>query len=62
MIICQKKSSDFLSEKGKKALEIIFTNADKMSDFQKGRLFGMAEMMEEFNIREAKCNQQSVSS
>lgn len=57
-----EKSSDFLSEKGKKALEIIFTNADKMSDFQRGRLFGMAEMMEEFNIREAKCNQQSVSS
>ena len=57
-----EKSSDFLSEKGKKALEIIFTNADKMSDFQRGRLFGMAEMMEEFNIREAQCNQQSVSS
>lgn len=57
-----EKSSDFLSEKGKKALEIIFTNADKMSDFQRGRLFGMAEMMEEFNIREAKHSQQSVSS
>lgn len=56
-----EKSSDFLSEKGKKALEIIFTNADKMSDFQRGRLFGMAEMMEELNIREAKCSQQSVS-
>lgn len=56
-----EKSSDFLSEKGKKALEIIFTNADKMSDFQRGRLFGMAEMMEEFNIREAEYNRQSVS-
>lgn len=57
-----EKSSDFLSEGGKEALKIIFANVDKMSDFQRGRLFGIAEMMEEFNIREAKCNQQSVSS
>lgn len=56
-----EKSSDFLSEGGKEALKIIFANVDKMSDFQRGRLFGMAEMMEEFNIREAEYNRQSVS-
>lgn len=36
-----------MSEKEKKALEAIWGSLNKMSDFQKGRLVGYAERMEE---------------
>ena len=36
-------------EKEKKALEIILKAVPKMSEFQKGRLYGIAEAMEEQN-------------
>jgi hypothetical protein len=38
-----------MSEKEKKALETILEAVPKMSDFQKGRLYGIAETMEEQN-------------
>lgn len=38
-----------MSEKEKKALETILDAVPKMSDFQKGRLYGIAETMEEQN-------------
>jgi hypothetical protein len=38
-----------MTEKDMKNLEIIFKAIPQMSDFQKGRLFGMAEAMEEQN-------------
>ena len=38
-----------MSEKEKKALEIIFKAVPQMSEFQKGRLYGIAETMEEQN-------------
>lgn len=40
-----------MSEKEKKALETIAKALPQMSDFQKGRLFGMAEAMEEQNTK-----------
>lgn len=42
-----------MSEKEKKALEKILNAVPKMSDFQKGRLYGIAESMEEQNIAES---------
>lgn len=36
-----------MSDKEKKALETISAAVDKMSDYQKGRLVGYAERMEE---------------
>ncbi len=38
-----------MSEKEKKALETILNAVPKMSEFQKGRLYGIAERMEEEN-------------
>lgn len=38
-----------MSEKEKKTLEIILKAVPKMSEFQKGRLYGIAEAMEEQN-------------
>ena len=38
-----------MSEKEKKALETILNAVPKMSEFQKGRLYGIAEAMEEQN-------------
>lgn len=38
-----------MSEKEKKALKTILNAVPKMSDFQKGRLYGIAETMEEQN-------------
>lgn len=38
-----------MSEKEKKALETILNAVPKMSEFQKGRLYGIAETMEEQN-------------
>lgn len=38
-----------MSEKEKKALETICKAVPKLSEFQKGRLYGIAEMMEEQN-------------
>lgn len=38
-----------MSEREKKALETILEAVPKMSDFQKGRLYGIAETMEEQN-------------
>mgnify|MGYP000815649887 CR=1 FL=1 len=38
-----------MSEKEKKALETILKAVPKMSEFQKGRLYGIAETMEEQN-------------
>ena len=38
-----------MSEREKKALETILDAVPKMSDFQKGRLYGIAETMEEQN-------------
>ena len=38
-----------MSEKGKEALETIFKAIPKLSDFQRGRLLGMAEIIEEQN-------------
>lgn len=38
-----------MSEKEKNALETICKAVPKLSEFQKGRLYGMAEMMEEQN-------------
>ena len=42
-----------MSEKEKKALETILGAIPKMSDFQKGRLYGYAERMEEQNKKES---------
>lgn len=41
-----------MSEKGKEALETIFKAIPKLSDFQRGRLLGMAEIIEEQNRHE----------
>ncbi len=41
-----------MSEKEKKALETILNAVPKMSEFQKGRLYGIAETMEEQNKSE----------
>ncbi len=41
-----------MSEKEKKAIQTILNAVPKMSEFQKGRLYGMAEMMEENNKKE----------
>lgn len=38
-----------MSEKEKKALETILKAVPQMSEFQKGRLYGIAETMEEQN-------------
>ena len=38
-----------MSEKEKKVLETILNAVPKMSEFQKGRLYGIAEAMEEQN-------------
>ena len=38
-----------MSEKEKKALETILKALPKMSEFQKGRLYGIAETMEEIS-------------
>lgn len=38
-----------MSEREKKALETICKAVPKLSEFQKGRLYGIAEMMEEQN-------------
>lgn len=47
---CQKrKEVKRMSEKEKKTLETILTAVPKMSEFQKGRLYGFAEAMEESN-------------
>lgn len=43
-----------MSDKEKKALDTIFKAIPKMSEFQKGRLYGMAEAMEEQNKSKAK--------
>lgn len=43
------KAGEIMSEMEKKALETICKAVPKLSEFQKGRLYGMAEMMEEQN-------------
>lgn len=43
------KAGEIMSEMEKKALETICKAVPKPSEFQKGRLYGMAEMMEEQN-------------
>ncbi len=43
-----------MSEREKQALETIIRQVPKLSDFQKGRLYGMAEMMEEQNKKEER--------
>lgn len=43
-----------MSDKEKKALDTIFNAIPKMSEFQRGRLYGMAEAMEEQNKSKAK--------
>lgn len=43
-----------MSDKEKKALNTIFKAIPKMSEFQRGRLYGMAEAMEEQNKSKAK--------
>ena len=46
-----------MSEKEKKALQTILSAVPKMSEFQKGRLYGIAETMEEQNkIEKGKRN------
>ena len=40
-----------MSEREKKALETILNAIPKMSEFQKGRLYGIAETMEEQNSK-----------
>lgn len=44
-----KEGSEYMSEKEKKTLETILRAVPKMSEFQKGRLYGIAEAMEEQN-------------
>lgn len=46
-----------MSEKEMKALETICGALPKMSDFQKGRLYGYAEALEEHNEKEKKDEQ-----
>lgn len=52
-----------MSEKEKKALETICKAVPKLSEFQKGRLYGIAEMMEEQNKEKgdqnSECNDHS---
>lgn len=43
-----------MSEKEKKALKTIFSKLPEMSEFQQGRLYGMAEMLEEQNRMEGE--------
>ncbi|MDE7156460.1 MAG: hypothetical protein K2O02_00555 [Lachnospiraceae bacterium] len=51
-----------MSEKEKKALDTIFKAIPKMSEFQKGRLYGMAEAMEEQNkSSKEKDNMQNIN-
>jgi len=50
----KQKGSEGMSEKEKKALETILDAVPKMSEFQKGRLYGIAETMEEQNKQRKK--------
>ena len=48
-----------MSEKERKTLETILTAVPKMSEFQKGRLYGFAEAMEESNKKGEKQDERS---
>jgi len=43
-----------MSERQKEALDKIMAAVPRMSDFEKGRLYGRAEAMEEENLKKAK--------
>ena len=43
-----------MSDTEKKALETILKAVPQMSEFQKGRLYGIAETMEEQNRKESR--------
>lgn len=50
-----------MSDKEKKALNTIFKAIPKMSEFQRGRLYGMAEAMEEQNKSKAKKTDENIA-
>ena len=51
-----------MSEKEKRALETIMTVVPNLSEFQKGRLYGYAEAMEEGNKKEGEKVEEDCSS
>lgn len=58
-LIQKRKDVKIMSEKERKTLETILTAVPKMSEFQKGRLYGFAEAMEESNKKGEKQDERS---
>lgn len=53
------KGVNVMSEREKEALETILKAVPQMSEFQKGRLYGIAETMEEQNKSEEQKQEES---